>query len=298
VKRFVHTTRFAGPGEILSFTVHCPAGWIEISGTIVSNPSALPVLRAAPRARPVRGISRWTFAFDNRGSSQPAEVRVRIACLKLPPPGGKRRRGRLRGGRLRLNVFSGRTERLEIRRPKIIRSPLCPRRMTATGRGIEVEVPNPRAAWASTRPTGYPFEVSKAWFSATKRGDRVEYALEATGPGTIDARVSVLCVERTALAGPPAGPPTHRYPIKVSYLKTEGTVNPGSTAVKALCPQNSISVATGHLFPPGSGLSVFRSFPAGGRAAIFEIDSPAAGPEIAQIQAGCLDTRPHWRRIR
>ena len=298
MKRFVHTTRIAGPGEILSFTVHCPPGWIEISGSIVSNPSAMPVLRAAPRGRPARG-RRWTFAFDNRGSNRPAEVRVRITCLKLLlPPVEGRLPGRSRAIRLKVNVFTGKMRGIKLGKLKIVRSPVCPRRMTATGKGIEVGVPEPRAAWASTRPTGYPFKISKAWFSTTKRGDRVEYALEATGPGRVNARASVLCVKRMALAGPLGGPPTHRYPIRVSYLKTEGTVEPGSTPVKARCPKDHLSVSTGHLFPPGSGLSLFRSFPAGGRAAIWEIDSPSAGPVRAQIQAGCLNTSPHWSRIR
>lgn len=294
LKRFIFATHVVNPGKVLAVTVTCPRGWIEIGGTVLENPSAVPVL--VSRSSPNNG-RRHEFTFDNRAGARPAEVKVRITCLKIPPP-GKRRRVRLGGFVVKKTKFR------PIRTPRTIRTPPCPKRRVLLGPGFEVRPPGgteteKKIAWASTRETGAPVEVSGVWVSSEKGRERAEYRVGERGVGGNDIRISARCVKHTALAIPRGGgAPTHSYPFRVELPQLRGSIDPGINSVRSNCPKGFISLGTGFIFPPRSGVSVFRTFPLAGRGALWEIDSEAPAELLMKIQAHCLDGRPGWRRTR
>jgi len=296
-KRFVFAKRIAPAGGILSFTVTCPRGWVEVGGTILSNPALMRVRANIPGANARQRI----FSFDNRGRSQAAEVRVRITCLRIPPP---RVGGPLRLGRPILIKSKFKPKKLA-RRPRIVSTPICPKRQLVVGPGIEIRPSDDapakqQIAAASVRETGIPFSVSKFWISRTKRGERAQVRAEGARLDGYDIRVSARCLKPVATSGPTGHrsslSATRRVRIKINLPVFSGPVEPGINRVKASCPKGSISLGAGYAFPPGTGLSLFRAFPLAGRASIWEIDSPATTEVLVRVQAQCLDTSSSLRR--
>lgn len=267
-----------------------------MGGEVLSNPSAIPLLTSAPNPRRMR---QRIFSFDNRGGGKPGEVRVRVTCMKFFPPAGKRWMG------IRKPIIV-RSRIQPIKVMQTVATPACPKRRVLVDRGIEVmhprDTPKKQAAWASVRKTGVPVEVSKSWIAKTKRGERAVYRVGSSGPDGYGARVTARCLEPALLSGPIGprgrGAPTHVMPIGVKLSYLDGPIEPGVNRVKASCPKGFLSIGTGHLFPPGHGLSLFRSFPLDGPLAIWEIDSPAASQVQVKIQLQCLSANRDWRRIR